>query len=87
MMDSFLVIFSNISKQLLQGTPSEAASWRFFVPRKQALESVRKADLKNFRTPEEIVRWGIYFFNFSEENRSTIDGFLKFLWNVLEQLF
>ena len=54
-----------------------AASWRFLVPRKQSPEIVKKAALS-----------GVYiFFNFSEENHSTTDGFLRILWNVLEQLF
>ena len=88
MMDSFLVIFSNISKQLFQGTPSDGCILKVFCSTEASVKVLEKLLIsENFRTPEEIVRWDIYFFNFKEENHSTIDGFLRFLWNVLKQLF
>ena len=77
MTDSFLVIFSNISEQLFQGFLFHGTNRRKVFEKRLS---------KLWEISEEIVRWGI-FFNFSVENHSTTDDFLRILWNVLEQLF
>ena len=85
MMDIFLVIFSNILENLLQGTPLDGCFLKVFVSRKQSPETLKKTALKNLRN-----FWrnsSLAYIYFSEENQSTSDGFLRILWNVLEQLF
>ena len=59
MMDSFLVIFSNILEQLLEGFLFHGSN----RPKKLG----------------KLLCQGIYFFNFSEQNNSTTDGFLTVL--------
>ena len=50
MMDSFLVIFSNISEQLFQGTRLDGCFLKVFFPPKLSPESVLKKNaLKNLR--------------------------------------
>ena len=62
MMDSFLVIFSNISEQLLQGTPSDGCFLRVFCSTEAIAGKVLEKLLsKAWEISEEIVRWGTYF--------------------------
>ena len=84
MIDSFLVIFSNISEQLFQRTLPDECFLKVF---KQWPKVLEKLLWKFWEVSEENVRWGIYFFIFNEQNHSSTDGFLRILWNLLEQLF
>ena len=59
-------------KELLLTT----ASWRFFVPRIHP-KVLEKLLWKIREISEELVRWGIYIFNFSEQKHSTTDDFLR----------
>ena len=88
MMDCFLVIFSNISEQTLQGTPSDGCFLKVFCYTEAITGKCQKSWSQKFEKFLKKYFIGVYiFFNFSEENHSTTDGFLRILWNVLEQLF
>ena len=86
MMDSFLLIFWNISEQLSQGTPSDGYFLKVFVPRKQLPESVRKAALKKWEISEGIVRWGIYTLILPNKTTPPLMVSWEFC-EILEQLF
>ena len=87
MMDSFLVIFSNISEQLFQGTPSDDCFLKIFFHGSSRPKVLEKLLWKIWEISEENVLLDIYFFIFSEQNHSTTHSFLRILYDVLEQLF
>ena len=78
MMDSFLVISSNISEQLFQRTSSDGYFLKVFCETEAVTrsESVKKPLWQIWEISEENVRplRNMFFFNFSEQNHSITDG-------------
>ena len=77
-MDSFLIIFSNISEQLFQGTPSDDCFLKFLCSAEAVASKCLKSCSQKLEKFMKKMSVGVnIFFNFSEQNHSITDDFLR----------